>query len=95
MQQMTIAELHALLNEVDQAAPRDWKEIAGRAMEYLIGRGEDFTADDLPAAGSLRTPAGSPIPSGTHRIAACLGLGGHRERRQPNGRSRGAAGARE
>ena len=49
MQQMTIAELHALLNEVDQAAPRDWKEIAGRAMEYLIGRGEDFTADDLQA----------------------------------------------
>ena len=47
MQQMTIAELHALLDEVDKAAPRDWKEIAGRAMEYLIGRGEEFTADDL------------------------------------------------
>ena len=47
MTQMTIEELHQLLDQVDVAAPDEWKQIAARAMEYLIGRGEDFTADDL------------------------------------------------
>lgn len=47
MDQMTTDELHQLLDATVEKAAPDWRRVADRAMEYLIGRGHDFTADDL------------------------------------------------
>lgn len=49
MDQMTTDELHAILDATVDAAPADWRDVAERAMWYLIGRGGEFSADDLQA----------------------------------------------
>lgn len=47
MDQMTTDELNQLLDATVDNSSDYWRSVADRAMEYLIGRGEDFTADDL------------------------------------------------
>lgn len=44
---MTTDELHQLLDATVDNSNDYWRSVADRAMEYLIGRGQEFTADDL------------------------------------------------
>jgi len=44
---MSFDELEGILDEVAERANREWREVTRRAIEFLAGRGQEFTADDV------------------------------------------------
>lgn len=47
MDQMGIDELEGILDEVADRANKEWRAITMRAIQFLAGRGGEFTADDV------------------------------------------------
>lgn len=47
MDEMTIDELHEILDDVREKADRVWKMAAAEAIRQLVAAGDPFTADDV------------------------------------------------
>jgi hypothetical protein len=47
VESMSFDELEGILDEVAERANREWREVTRRAIEFLAGRGQEFTADDV------------------------------------------------
>jgi hypothetical protein len=47
MDEMTIDELEGILDEVAERANDEWRKVTARAIQFLAGRGQEFTADDV------------------------------------------------
>ena len=47
MESMSFDELEGILDDVAERANREWRATAMRAIEFLAGRGVEFTADDV------------------------------------------------
>jgi len=62
MESMSFDELEGILDEVAERANREWRATAMRAIEFLAGRGGEFTADDVwaliePTGVTTQTPS--------------------------------------